>query len=229
MTKTSPRMKQLLISTTCAMALGSMSSMANANMCLKKPYGHHAYMKPIHAHGMYRHPGPMTSYGYPAYHHDIYASRQAPLHSAEDETQPQNTEAVSESLTLPTRGPDIVEIAAAAGEFDTLIKAVVAADLYDTLRSDGPFTVFAPTDAAFDKLPEGALDELIADKEKLANVLTYHVVAGRVTAADILQKRELKTVQGETLSSDKLSVVKADIETANGIIHIVDSVLKPGS
>jgi uncharacterized surface protein with fasciclin (FAS1) repeats len=229
MTITSPRMKQLLISITCALTFGSMSSTANANMCMKKPYGHHAYMKPLPAHGMYRHPGPTPAYRYPAYHHENYASRQAPVHSAEEGAQPQKTGAESKTFTLPTYGPDIVEIAAAAGEFDTLIKAVVAADLYDTLRSDGPFTVFAPTDAAFAKLPEGTLDGLISDKEKLANVLTYHVVAGRVTAADILQERELMTVQGETLSTNKLSVIKADVETANGIIHIVDSVLIPGS
>ena len=159
----------------------------------------------------------------------MHAPRQAPVDNAEEKTQSQKTEAVSESPALPTRGPDIVETAAAAGDFDTLIKAVVAADLYDTLRSDGPFTVFAPTDAAFAKLPEGTLDGLLADKEKLANVLTYHVIAGRVTAADILQERELKTVQGKTLPTKKVSVVKANIETANGIIHIVDSVLIPGS
>ena len=229
MTNTSPKMNQLLISITCVLALGSMSSTANANMCMKKPYGHHAYMKPVPAYRMHRHPGPMPSYGYPAYHHEIHASRQASDPGAEEVTQPKNIEAVSETFPLPTRGPDIVEIAAAAGEFNTLIKAVVAADLYDTLRSDGPLTVFAPTDAAFAKLPEGTLNGLLADKEKLANVLTYHVVAGRVTAADILQERELKTVQGGMLSTNKLSVVKADIETANGIIHIVDSVLIPGS
>lgn len=108
-----------------------------------------------------------------------------------------------------------------------LIKAVVEADLYDTLRSDGPFTVFAPTDAAFDKLPAGTLDGLLADKEKLAAVLSYHVVPGRVTAADILQQRELKTVQGQTVSIDSLSVVSADIETSNGIVHVIDSVLIP--
>jgi uncharacterized surface protein with fasciclin (FAS1) repeats len=87
--------------------------------------------------------------------------------------------------------------------------------------------VFAPTDAAFDKLPAGTLDGLLADKEKLAAVLSYHVVPGRVTAADILQQRELKTVQGQTVSIDSLSVVSADIETSNGIVHIIDSVLIP--
>ena len=229
MTNKSPRMKQLLISTTCALALGSMSSMASANMCMKKPYGHHAYMKPLPAYGMHRHPVPMPSYRYPGYHHEMHASRQAPDHNAQEITQPEKPKAVSETPPLPTRGPDIVEIAAVAGEFNTLIKAAVAADLYDTLRSDGPFTVFAPTDAAFARLPKGTLDGLFADKEQLANVLNYHVVAGRVTAAEILQERELKTVQGEALSINKLSVVKADIETANGIIHIVDSVLIPGS
>jgi len=105
--------------------------------------------------------------------------------------------------------------------------AVVAADLYDTLRREDPFTVFAPTDGAFAKLPEGMLDGLLTDKDALVSVLSYHVVPGRLTAADLLQEREVKTVQGQTLSIDALSVVTADIETANGMVHVIDSVLMP--
>ncbi len=121
------------------------------------------------------------------------------------------------------------ETATAAGNFNTLIKAVVAADLYDTLRGEGSFTLFAPTDAAFAKLPDGTLDGLLADKDRLVAVLSYHVVPGRLTAADLLQQREFKTVQGQTLSIGALDVVSADIETANGIIHVIGNVMLPNS
>ena len=103
----------------------------------------------------------------------------------------------------------------------------MAADLYDTLRADGPFTLFAPTDAAFAKLPDGMLEGLLTDKEMLVAVLGYHLVPGRLTAADLVQQREFETVQGQTLSIDELSVVTADIDTANGIVHIIDSVVMP--
>lgn len=228
MTHAKKRIKQLLVNSTCALTLGTISSAANANMCMKKPYGHHGYMKPMHAYNMYRHPVPRQSYGYPAYQYEEqYSYSQVPEKYTQQKAQPKKTMRAAEKQLPPARGPDIIETAAAAGDFDTLIKAVVEADLYDTLRSDGPFTVFAPTDAAFDKLPAGTLDGLLADKEKLAAVLTYHVVPGRVNAADILQQRELKTVQGQTVSIDSLSVVSADIETSNGIVHIIDSVLIP--
>ena len=228
MTQSNQRIKQLLVYSTCALTLGAISSTANANMCMKKPYGHHGYMKPMHVYSMNHYPVPMQSYGHPVYQHEeTYAYRQAPQKHTQQKAQPQTSRSAAVKQLPPARGPDIVETAAAAGDFDTLIKAVVEADLYDTLRSDGPFTVFAPTDAAFDKLPAGTLDGLLADKEKLAAVLSYHVVPGRVTAADILQQRELKTVQGQTVSIDSLSVVSADIETSNGIVHIIDSVLIP--
>ena len=87
--------------------------------------------------------------------------------------------------------------------------------------------MFAPTDSAFAKLPEGMLDGLLTDTDALVSVLSYHVVPGRLTAADLLQQREFKTVQGQTLSVDALSVVTADIETANGIVHVIDSVVVP--
>ena len=134
---------------------------------------------------------------------------------------------------------DIVDTAVAAGSFDTLVTAVKAAGLVDTLKGEGPFTVFAPTDAAFAKVPKAQLDALLADKEALTAVLTYHVVAGRVTSADLMEKRYLtaKTVQGETIEIDArnsvrvngANVVKADIPATNGVIHVIDTVILPPS
>jgi uncharacterized surface protein with fasciclin (FAS1) repeats len=95
------------------------------------------------------------------------------------------------------------------------------------LRGDGPFTVFAPSDAAFDNLPDGTLEALLADREKLVAVLSFHVVPERLTAADLLQQREFTTVQGQRLSLDKLSVASADIKASNGMIHVINEVLIP--
>lgn len=221
------KMTPLLVVTSCTLTLGAMSGTANANMCMKKPYGYHGYMKPVPAYGMRGYPQPMMSYGRHGAGPGGYASAAEPSGHAGKPRREKSARTASVEPLRPAPGPDIVETAAAAGEFDTLIKAVVAADLYDTLRGAGPVTVFAPTDAAFEKLPSGQLEKLMADKEKLASVLKYHVVPGRVTAADILQQRELKTVQGQTLSLDTLSVVSADIETSNGIVHVIDRVLIP--
>ena len=124
-------------------------------------------------------------------------------------------------------GLDIIETAAAAQELSILIRAARAAGMDDVLRGEGPFTVFAPRDAAFAKLPEGTVDALIADKDKLVAVLSYHVVPERLTAADLLQRREFTTVQGQKLSLEKLNVASADISASNGIIHIIDAVLIP--
>jgi uncharacterized surface protein with fasciclin (FAS1) repeats len=130
---------------------------------------------------------------------------------------------------------DIVDTAVSAGQFNTLVKAVQAAGLVDTLKGKGPFTVFAPTDAAFAKLPAGTLEALLADKQKLAQVLTYHVVAGKVTAADV-KPGSVQTVQGQFLSlqADKsgvtvnsAKVVKADVMADNGVIHVIDTVVLP--
>ena len=126
---------------------------------------------------------------------------------------------------------DIVDTAVAAGSFTTLVKAVQAAGLVDTLKGEGPFTVFAPTDEAFAALPAGTLEALLADKEKLAAVLTYHVVAGKVMAADVVKLSEATTVQGGKVSVDSSNgvrinnakAVKADIETSNGVIHVIDT------
>lgn len=135
---------------------------------------------------------------------------------------------------------NIVETALEGGSFKTLVKAVQAAGLVDTLSSKGPFTVFAPTDDAFAKLPAGAVEDLLKDKEKLASVLTYHVVPGKVMSADVVKLKSAKTVQGQEIKIDaakwhlhknvKVSganVVKADIECANGVIHVIDKVILP--
>ena len=123
--------------------------------------------------------------------------------------------------------PSVVAVARRAGEFGTLLTAVEAAGLTALLEGNGPFTLFAPTDAAFKKLPEGALQELLADKAKLTAILRYHVVPGRVTAAEILSSQTLKTASGQNLPTGDLGVVRADIPAGNGIIHVVDKVLLP--
>lgn len=131
---------------------------------------------------------------------------------------------------------DIVDTAVAAGDFKTLAKALTEAGLVDTLKGKGPFTVFAPTDEAFAKLPKGTLDALLKDKKKLTAVLTYHVVAGKVMAADAAKLTTAKTVNGQNLTVkaskdgvkiDGASVVKTDIVASNGVIHVIDSVLLP--
>lgn len=133
---------------------------------------------------------------------------------------------------------DIVDTALAAGQFQTLVAAVKAADLVPTLKGEGPFTVFAPTDEAFAKLPAGAVDSLLRpeNKEQLVAVLTYHVVPGKLMSGDIAGRRgRVKTVQGSELAFDATSgvtvdnanVVAADIEASNGVIHVIDSVVLP--
>lgn len=133
---------------------------------------------------------------------------------------------------------DIVDTAVSAGKFTTLVAAVKAAGLVETLKGPGPFTVFAPTDDAFAKLPKGTVEDLLKpeNKAKLASILTYHVVAGKVMAADIKGKKmNAKTVQGSELAVDASSSVKindatvttADVAASNGVIHIIDTVLLP--
>ena len=130
---------------------------------------------------------------------------------------------------------DIVDTAVAAGQFKTLAAALTAADLVATLKGAGPFTVFAPTDEAFAKVPKDVLEGLLADKEKLAAVLKYHVVAGKVMAADVVKLDSAKTLQGTTVAIDATGgvkvndakVIKADIKCKNGVIHVIDSVLLP--
>ena len=130
---------------------------------------------------------------------------------------------------------NIVEIAAGSDQFKTLVAAVKAAGLVETLQGAGPFTVFAPTDDAFAKLPAGTVEGLLKDLPKLNSVLTYHVVAGKVMAKDVAGVKSAKTVQGSELRVDanhgvkinNASVTKADIEASNGVIHVIDTVLIP--
>ncbi|MFK7964664.1 MAG: fasciclin domain-containing protein [Burkholderiaceae bacterium] len=129
---------------------------------------------------------------------------------------------------------NIVEVASGAGSFNTLVTAVKAAGLVDTLSGKGPFTVFAPTDEAFAAIPKDQLDALLADKEALQKVLTYHVVSGKVMAADV-KAGEVPTVQGQSIKVstdggvkvDAANVVKTDITASNGVIHVIDAVILP--
>ena len=145
--------------------------------------------------------------------------------------------ATAEKAPKKTEMKDIVDTAVAAGSFTTLAAALGAAGLVDTLKGDGPFTVFSPTDDAFAKLPKGTLDDLLLpeNKDKLAGILTYHVVAGKVMSGDVVKLTEAATVNGavvkidasEGVKVDGATVTTADVECANGVIHIIDSVIMP--
>jgi uncharacterized surface protein with fasciclin (FAS1) repeats len=147
-----------------------------------------------------------------------------------------STSAFAGSYPLPSK--DIVDTAVSAGSFKTLTTALKAAGLVETLKGKGPFTVFAPTDGAFAKLPAGTVDSLLKpeNKQKLTAILTYHVVAGNVKAADVVKLTSAKTLNGEsvtiktaggTVMINDATVVKADIAATNGTIHVIDTVLMP--
>ena len=153
-----------------------------------------------------------------------------------------NTTSTSESQqeSQDQQAPEsknIVEIAAGDPQFSTLVTAVTEAGLVETLSGEGPFTVFAPTNDAFDKLPEGALEGLLANPDELRKVLTYHVVSGEVKAADVLKLTKATTVQGQEISisvdgemvklNGSTTVTATDIAASNGVIHVIDSVLLP--
>jgi len=144
---------------------------------------------------------------------------------------------VSNAATMNAKA-DIVDTAVAAGSFNTLAAALKAAGLIETLKGPGPFTVFAPTDEAFAKLPAGTVEDLLKpeNKAKLTAILTYHVVPGKVMAQDVVKLSSAKTVQGGSVEIksggtgvmvDNAKVVTTDIETANGVIHVIDSVILP--
>ena len=132
---------------------------------------------------------------------------------------------------------DIVDTAVSAGSFNTLATALTEAGLVDALKGDGPFTVFAPTDEAFAKIPAADLEAILADKDLLTSILTYHVVSGKVMAADVIGLDSAPTLQGQslTISSasgvtvDDANVIQADVEASNGVIHVIDTVLVPQS
>ncbi len=145
---------------------------------------------------------------------------------------------LSVGSTVRAQGKDIVDTAVGAGQFKTLAAALQAAGLVETLKGKGPFTVFAPTDAAFAKLPAGTVETLLKpeNKAKLTAILTYHVVAGKVMAADVVKVKDAKTVQGGSVkvnamggkvTIDGANVVTTDIAASNGVIHVIDTVLMP--
>jgi uncharacterized surface protein with fasciclin (FAS1) repeats len=142
--------------------------------------------------------------------------------------------ALSFGLSATAWAKDIVDTAVATGSFKTLVAAVQAAGLVDTLKGPGPFTVFAPTDEAFAKIPKAQLDALLADKAKLTAVLTYHVVPGKVMAADV-KAGKVKTVQGQELTIGTMGgvtvnnarVTATDVTASNGVIHVIDTVVLP--
>ncbi len=133
---------------------------------------------------------------------------------------------------------DIVAVAISAGDFNTLVAAVKAAGLVETLQSDGPFTVFAPTDAAFAKLPAGTVENLLANPDQLKQILLYHVVAGEVTASQVANLSSATTAEGSDVSIkvasgkvmvDNAQVIKTDVMASNGVIHVIDTVILPSS
>lgn len=159
--------------------------------------------------------------------------------STDDDAAPAASETTSSAAASPTASDaagTIVDVAAGNADFETLVAAVTAADLVETLSGDGPFTVFAPTDAAFEALPEGLLDKLLLPENKgvLTQILTYHVVAGEVTS-DMVQPGDVATVEGSTIALatdggvtvNEANVVAADVDASNGVIHVIDEVLVP--
>ena len=232
-------MKLLRINTLISVALGcaltATSISASARPCASgKMYGGH---HPGMGYGMY---GPHAGMHYPgkAYYGHRYKNKGARYSQPMSEpayTSTAKRDAVNEQPATTTGSQDIVSIASGSEDFETLVTAVKAAGLAETLASKGPFTVFAPTDEAFAKLPVEQLAALLADKEALTRVLTYHVIPGTVSADAASKLSSAKTVEGGTLSIDSTdgvkingaNVVKADIEASNGIIHVIDSVILP--
>ncbi|MGB8224326.1 MAG: fasciclin domain-containing protein [Polyangiales bacterium] len=162
------------------------------------------------------------------------------LGACSKDATPVTTTAAKEAATQQVGEPNIVTVAASAGDFNTLVAALKAAGLVETLQGDGPFTVFAPTDEAFAKLPAGTVDSLLLpeNKAKLVAILTYHVVPGEVLAADVVKLSSADTVEGQPLSIrvddggiqvNGAHVTATDVMASNGVIHVIDSVLIPAS
>ncbi|MEX1219198.1 MAG: fasciclin domain-containing protein [Solirubrobacterales bacterium] len=159
--------------------------------------------------------------------------------SSDDESSSDTTTEQTDSAMTDEAAPmNIVETAQATPDLSTLVKAVVAADLVETLSGAGPFTVFAPTNEAFEALPPAELARLLepANRDELAKILTYHVVAGDILSADLADGQKVKTVEGQdltitvdgdTVKVNDATVVKVDIETSNGVVHVIDGVLLP--
>jgi len=222
-------MKKILPIYLVAAALATAPALATAKNCSSgTKYKKHAYYNHPHYHGHYR-PMPMRSY-----HPDYPESH---WHAGEQVNQYQSgKEATGGSVASVTENSaNIIDTAINAGSFNTLIDVLNTSGLIETLQGTGPFTVFAPSDEAFAKIPEKIRAAIIADKDALTELLTYHVVSGEVTAADVARLNSAETVQGSAITIDTsdgvkvdgANVVTADIRASNGIIHVIDAVLIP--
>lgn len=166
----------------------------------------------------------------------IIALLVAACSSSDEEAATTTTEAPTETTAAEMTEDTVVDVAI-SNDFTTLVAAVQAAGLVETLQGEGPFTVFAPTDEAFAALPEGTLDSLLADPAALAEILTYHVVSGKVLAADVVGLDSATTVQGDDISIEVVdggvvlngssNVIATDVEASNGVVHVIDSVILP--
>ena len=211
------------------------------------PYGKPHHMSPRGAHAYCRgkamkRGASYGKWGYPAHHpmgmnrgyakpgqgYGAAYNNQKPQYKAKPAhgTPPKGDYGSAGSIPAPAK-KDLVGTAVAAGNFATLLSAVKAAGLDDTLSGEGPFTVLAPSDAAFAKLPKDDLADLMDDPEALRDVLTYHVIAGELSAAELLEQGEATTVNGAKVTVAQLDVAKADIKTSNGVIHVLNAVLVP--
>ena len=251
-------MNILLKSGVLATSLAVIPLAADAAMCgsggknygpgksyMKQGYQPHPYSyryshpMPRHHHGYQRH-----GYGYSQPGHSHYGHKgmkpypYSETGQGEDAVGKTSAGAAYGATAAPTQAAatsDIIETAASAGNFNTLLDAIRTAGLEDTLKGDGPFTVFAPSDEAFARVPEKILAAVVADPEALKELLTYHVVVGRVDSSDVAGLSSATSVQGSELSIDTsngvkvggANVVSADIVASNGIIHVVDSVMMP--
>ncbi len=224
-------MKSLLKMSLLATALAATPLMASADHCRSGMYKKHGYYD--HPHHYKHHP----------MYHPMHRSHYYPGHPGMDwhhgkPPGPDRSNAASESAAKNPVVPataNIIETAVNAGNFSTLVDAIESAGLVETLNGAGPFTVFAPSDEAFEKIPEKIRAAIIADKDALSELLTYHVVSGEVTAADVAKLDSATTVQGSSISFDTsigvkvdgANVVAADIRATNGIIHVIDTVMVP--
>jgi len=218
-------MKTMLSTCLLTAAIITASMQASANHCPPgNKYKKHSYYD--HPHHHHSRPMPMRPYyphhSKPYWHADKHASQYRPGETA--------------STAVPAAtSANIIDTAITAGNFNTLIEALNSTGLVETLQGPGPFTVFAPSDEAFARIPQKILAAIMADKEALAELLSYHVVSGEVTAADVAMLISAETVQGSAISIDTsegvkvdgANVVTADIRASNGIIHVIDTVMIP--
>ena len=206
------------------------------------PYGKSHHMSPRRAHAYCRgkamkRGASYGAWGYPAHHpmgmNRGYAKPGQGYGAAYNNQKPQYTAKPAHGTPLEANyssapaQKDLVGTAVAAGNFATLLSAVKAAGLDETLSGKGPFTVLAPSDAAFAKLPKETIEGLLGDPEALKGVLTYHVITGELSAADLLEQGEATTVNGAKVTVAQLDVAKADIKASNGVIHVLNAVLVP--